>query len=199
MSVKKLPCHSERSEESQNIKILRHTAQDDTLCVSSAGEKMSEAEIYAAYRDKVLAYLAGRTNSREDAEDLCADVFAEVLRCLPRYDPEKASLSTWIYQITRFTFIDYIRKNRPDEPLDEELPGAEDISEEYVKKETLGQLAAALTKLSRDEREIIVLRYYKGRSLTEISRLTGIGYGMVKVKHQKALGALREMLGVDPE
>ncbi len=158
---------------------------------------MTGAEIYAAYRDKVLAYLTGRTNSREDAEDLCADVFAEVLRCLPNYDPEKASLSTWIYQITRFTFIDYLRKRRPNEPLDEELAAAGDISEDYVKKETLERLASALLTLKREERDIVVLRYYKGLSLTQISRRTGISYGMVKVRHQKALSALRVQLGAE--
>ena len=156
---------------------------------------MSEAEIYAAYREKVLAYLTGRTDSREDAEDLCAEVFAEVLRCLPRYDPEKASLSTWIYQITRFTFIDYLRKKRPTEPLDAELPGANDPSENYLHKETLGRLALALQTLTQDERDIIVLHYYKGLPLTEVSRLTGISYGMVKVKRNKALNALRVKLG----
>ena len=156
---------------------------------------MSEAEIYAAYREKVLAYLTGRTDSREDAEDLCAEVFAEVLRCLPRYDPEKASLSTWIYQITRFTFIDYLRKKRPTEPLDAELPGANDPSENYLNKETLGRLALALQTLTQDERDIIVLHYYKGLPLTEVSRLTGISYGMVKVKRNKALNALRVKLG----
>ena len=158
---------------------------------------MTAAEIYAAYRDKVLAYLSARTNSREDAEDLCAEVFAKVLRSLPKYDPEKASLSTWIYQITRFTFIDYLRKRRPNEPLNEELAAAGDISEDYVKKETLERLASALTALTREERDIIVLRYYKGLSLTEISGLTGISYGMVKVKHKNALRALRDRLGTD--
>ena len=158
---------------------------------------MTEAEIYAAYRGKVLAYLTGRTYSREDAEDLCEEVFAKVLRCLPQFDPEKASLSTWIYQITRFTYIDHLRKSRPDEPLDEDIEGAEDPQETCIKKETLGRLASALMTLTQDERDIVVLRYYEGRTLTEISRLTGISYGMVKVKHNNALRALRDRLGID--
>lgn len=158
---------------------------------------MSEAEIYAAYREKVLAYLTGRTECREDAEDLCADVFAEVLRCLPKYNSEKASLSTWIYQITRFTYIDYLRKKRRNEPLGEEIAAEDDLSENLINKETLERLAFALQSLKREEREIIVLRYYKGQSLAEISRLIGVSYGMVKVKHAKALAALRNQLDPD--
>jgi len=155
---------------------------------------LSAAEIYAAYREKVLAYLTKRTENPEDAKDLCSDVFAEILRCLPKYDPEKASLSTWIYQITRFTYIDYLRKRRQNRPLNEQLADENDLTENYIKKETLERLAAALLTLKQEERDIIVLRYYNGRSLTEISRLTGISYGMVKVKHNKALRMLREKL-----
>ncbi|MBR3640911.1 MAG: RNA polymerase sigma factor, partial [Oscillibacter sp.] len=53
---------------------------------------------------------------------------------------------------------------------------------------------AALKTLEREERDIVVLRYYEGRSLTDISRLTGVSYGMVKVKHKRALRALRTLL-----
>ncbi len=159
--------------------------------------ELNQAELYAAYRDKVLAYLTGRTACREDAEDLCAEVFAEVLRCLPQYDAEKASLSTWIYQITRFTLIDYLRTRHPNEPLSEDIASADHIAEDFLRRETLERLAAALQTLGQEERDIIVLRYYKGQTLTEISRLTGISYGMVKVKHARALNALRVQMEQD--
>ena len=47
------------------------------------------------------AGLTGRTERPEDAEDLCREVFAQISRSLPRFDPEKASLSTRVCQITR--------------------------------------------------------------------------------------------------
>ena len=152
------------------------------------------AELYASYRGKVLAYLTGRTERPEDAEDLCQEVFAQVARSLPRYDPEKASVSTWIYQITRFTLIDYLRTRHSQEALLEELPANEDLEASILRKETLANLAAALTVLDPVLRDIVVLRYYKGCSLTEIARLTGRGYGMVKVLHKKALEQLRKEL-----
>ena len=154
-------------------------------------------KLYADYREKVLAYLTGRAESREDAEDLCQEVFAEALRCLPRYDPEKASLSTWLFQITRFTLIDYLRTAHPSDPLPEDLQAAEDAAEDFIREETLERLASALMTLTQEERDIIVLRYYRGQTLTDISRLTGISYGMVKVKHKRALNTLRALLGRD--
>lgn len=156
--------------------------------------ELSAAELYTAYRGKVLAYLTGRTACREDAEDLCGEVFAEVLRCLPQYDAAKASLSTWIYQITRFTLIDYLRTRHPCEPLPEDVAAADDLEEKLLRGDMLERLASALNTLEREERSIIVLRYYRGRTLKEIARLTGISYGMVKVKHSRALSALRAQL-----
>ena len=149
--------------------------------------KPTEDALYREYRDKVLAYLKSRLESVEDANDLCHDVFLKVFRSLPRYDEAKASISTWIYQITRFTLIDYIRTKHPVNTLTEEISAADDLEEAFLKKETLTSLAAALAALEQDERDIIIMRYYNGYSLTDISGIIGISYGMVKVKHRKAL------------
>ena len=155
---------------------------------------MTYEEIYAAYRDRVLAYLTERVGSPEDAEDICEDVFEKVGRSLPRYDGKKASLSTWIYQITRFTWIDYLRTKHPAEPLSEELSFEADLDGSLITTETLERLAAALAALDQELRTIIILRYYRKKTLTEISRATGISYGMVRVKHNRALSILRSQM-----
>ena len=149
--------------------------------------KPTEDALYREYRDKVLAYLKSRLESVEDANDLCHDVFLKVFRSLPRYDETKSSISTWIFRITRFTLIDYIRTKHPGSQLAENIPSGDDLEESFIQGETLQCLAAALAELEQAERDIIIMRYYNGYSLTEISRLTGISYGMVKVKHKKAL------------
>ena len=155
---------------------------------------MTYEEIYTAYREKVLAYLAERTGSPEQAEDICEDVFEQIGRSLPRYDAKKASLSTWIYRITRFTLIDYLRTRHPTEPLDKELGYEADYDEALIKEETLEKLASALEALDREMRNLIILRYYRKKTLTEISRITGVSYGMVRVIHKRALAILRAEL-----
>ena len=160
---------------------------------------MAEAEltregIYAAFREKVLAYLLEKTDRSEDAEDLCEDVFEQIARSLPRFDPEKASLSTWIYRITRYTLTDYYRTRHPAGSLTEELPAPDDPEAQLLRQQMLERLAELLTTLETQQRDILVLRYYKGYSLTKIAALTGISYGMVKVKHRQALKTLKTQL-----
>lgn len=150
------------------------------------------ALIYSQYHTKVMGYIYARLRSRADAEDLCQDVFEKVHLKLDSFDPEKASVSTWIYSITRNSVIDFYRRSRPAVELDENLAHDAMVDDELLNDETLEELAQALAKLPAQLREIIVLRYYDGIPLTEIAKKTGLSYGAVKLRHAKALGLLRQ-------
>ena len=150
-----------------------------------------QAELYAAWRDKVFSYIIGKVESREDAEDLCSQVFEKVYRALAGYDETKASLSTWIYTITRNTLTDYYRTLHVTEPISENIRAPDDVEEQYIKEETLTHLASLLKVMKQPERDVIILRYYKGYSLAYISKVTGWGYGAVKAAHRRALNMLR--------
>ena len=51
--------------------------------------------------------------------------------------------------------------------------------------------------LEEELRDIVVLRYYDGKPLTEIADLMGLSYGAVKIRHQKALNEIRHALNGD--
>lgn len=147
--------------------------------------------LYAQYSRKVTGYIYARVRNRADAEDLCADVFEKVQRKLGDFDDSKASVSTWIFTITRNTVIDHYRRTRPSAELDENLSDDTEPDEGLLNNETLSELAGALRALPEEMRDIIVLRYYDGKPLTEIADLMGLSYGAVKLRHQSALARLR--------
>ena len=149
-------------------------------------------QIYDLYSGKVMGYIAARVQRRADAEDLCADVFEKAYRKREAYDPGKASLSTWIFTITRNTVIDYFRRTKPAEELDENLAADGEVDDGLLCRETLSELAAALKKLPQEMQDIIVLAYYDGKPLTEIAMLMHLSYGAVKIRHQKALSLMRQ-------
>ncbi len=152
--------------------------------------------LYAQYSGKVMGYIHARVRNRADAEDLCADVFEKIQRKLEGFDPSKASVSTWIFTITRNTVIDHYRRSRPSEELDENLSDDTELDEDLLNSESLGELAGALRSLPEEMRDIIVLRYYDGKPLTEIADLMGLSYGAVKLRHQSALNRLRLALSM---
>ena len=80
----------------------------------------------------------------------------------------------------------------------DELP--EDLAEDslpedgIMRQSLLDSLAAALEKLPSELTDIVVLRYYDRIPLTEIADKLGMSYGMVKIRHNKALSLLRAAL-----
>ena len=150
-----------------------------------------QEELYTQYRGKVLGYIRARVNNREDAEDLCQDVFVKVFRAADRYDAEKSAPGTWIYAVTRNAVTDYFRKNRPAEELPEDLTDDALPEDAVMQTALLDELAAALEQLPDELTDIIVARYYDRLPLTEIAERMGLSYGAVKLRHQKALLLLR--------
>ena len=147
--------------------------------------------IYNEYHDRVMGYIYARLRSKADAEDLCQDVFVKVHNKLESFDSEKASLSTWIFSITRNSVIDFYRKSHPITEMDENLPEDGSIDDSLLNDETLEELAAALEKLPDELRRIVVLRYYDGIPLTEIGKKMNLSYGAIKLRHAKALQMLK--------
>lgn len=154
-------------------------------------------QVYTDYYGKVMGYISARIRTRADAEDLCSEVFIKIQRKLEDYDDTKASVSTWVFTITRNTLIDHFRRTRPTEELDENLSDDSEVDESLLSQETLSELASSLKKLPRQLMDIIVLRYYDGKPLTEIAEIMGLSYGAIKLRHQNALMLLREQMHVD--
>ncbi|MBQ6513983.1 MAG: sigma-70 family RNA polymerase sigma factor [Clostridia bacterium] len=152
--------------------------------------------IYTEYSGKVMGYIRARIRSSAEAEDLHSEVFEKVLKKIGEFDPSKASLNTWIFTITRNTVIDHFRRAKPSEELDENLSDNVELDEDLLNSETLSELAAALRKLPQQMMDIIVLRYYDGKPLTEIAEMMNLSYGAVKLRHQNAVLMLRQALTV---
>ena len=150
--------------------------------------------IYTEYSGKVMGYIRARIRSSAEAEDLHSEVFEKILKKIGEFDPSKASLNTWIFTITRNTVIDHFRRAKPSEELDENLSDNVELDEDLLNSETLSELAAALRKLPQQRMDIIVLRYYDGKPLTEIAEMMNLSYGAVKLRHQNAVLMLRQAL-----
>ena len=150
--------------------------------------------LYTEYRGKVTSYIRSRINNGSDVEDLCEDVFVKAFSRADEYDSSKASVGTWLYTITKSTVIDYCRRARPTEEIPEDIPDDVSPEDDVIEAEMLKELAGALEALPAELTDIIVLHYYDRRPLSEIALALGISYGAVKIRHNKALSALRSAL-----
>lgn len=155
---------------------------------------IKKEQIYQYYYNKVYRYLLSKTNYSPDAEDIAADVFIKVYEKYDSYDENKASLSTWIYTITRNTLIDYYRTHKDYSEISETIASDCFTEDDICNEEMLDQLADALESLDERERSIVIQRYYYDKSLKDIAAEMNISYSYVKVLQKRALDAMKDFL-----
>lgn len=155
---------------------------------------MTDAEktaIYTDFHEKVLNYVNSKVCNMTQAEDITSDIFLKIYEKLDTFDESKSSLSTWIFTITRNTLTDYYRTRKVFSEVPEDFRDDTCIDDEICNDEMLDTLADALESLDERERDLIILRYYKGLTLTEIAQRMDISYSYVKILHNKALSGMR--------
>ncbi len=157
-------------------------------------EVLTYEQVYNEYHKKVMGYIRSKISNSYDAEDLLSTVFIKVFEKFETFDQSKASISTWVYTVARNTLIDYFRVRKVHEEISEEDIVEEDAYQGILDNETLEELAASLEKLPERERDLIILHYYKGLQLKEISIMMKMSYSNCKIVHNKALMRLRQYM-----
>ncbi len=160
----------------------------------SAGDPSSLDDLYTRLGPMVLAYLR-RLVSWDDAEDVLQRVFYEVWKNRDRYDPSR-SLEAWTLGIARKRAIDHLRRTRRDAtPIDEmrDVVGEDgrDLAERYVRAV---QVRRALELLPVEQREVLALAYFTGRTQTEIASRLNVPLGTVKARMFRGLRRLADLL-----
>ena len=96
----------------------------ERLRSDATGEALRE--LYRTYSGELFGFAYNALGERGVAEELVQEVFTRAWRHAERYDPERASVRTWLYQIARHAIIDARRRAavRPGLPLHEPGPGS---------------------------------------------------------------------------
>lgn len=163
------------------------------------GDPDALAEIHRTFGAAVLGYLRGALRDTATAEDVHQEVFLEVWRRGPSFDPARGSLGTWIMLIARSRAIDHLRKRIP-EPIDPAGPRATTMQQEAdpsASPDTLierWRMAVLVAQLPDDEARILRMRFHEGLSQSEIAERTGIPLGTVKTYMVRGLRRLRDLM-----
>lgn len=153
-------------------------------------------ELYRRYSGELYGFACNALGDRELAEEVVQDVFARAWRHAVDYDPGRASVRTWLYAITRNRIVDARRRAsvRPGLARHEPPETPAELDRELEHAVLRWQMAAALTRLSPEHREVIRLAHYGGLTLREIAERKGIPLGTVKSRTSYALRTLRLIL-----
>lgn len=156
------------------------------------GKRADYAQLVRRYERVVHAVAVSILRDHHAAEDVCQDAFLVAYRRLATLR-EHASFGSWVVQIARNQALNRVRLRHVEQRIEES-------SEPVVRDGQImldagnERLMAAVMELPDRERAAVLLRYFAGHSLEEISAITGQRAGTVGVQLHRARAHLRHML-----
>jgi RNA polymerase sigma-70 factor, ECF subfamily len=161
----------------------------------TASEAIDFEALYRTSRDDVYAYVAGMVRDRASAEEVTAAAFERALTRRSSYRPGRGSPRAWLFGIARNAAYDELRRRGRTEPVanpeERSAPQGDATAEVAVRR---AALADALARLSREERELVALRFEAGLSGAETGAVLGISESNVGTRLSRAMAKLREAM-----
>ncbi len=176
------------------------------------GDMDAFTQLVEFYQDRAVNFAYRMLKDQSDAEDAAQEAFLKVFDKIHTFKQE-SKFSTWFFTILSNICRDALRKkvkipttvsinqtNREDEDFELQL---EDTSfepyENFAKKDAMSTLEQALTQISDEHREAIVLRDIEGFDYEKISEILGVSLGTVKSRLSRARISLRKILEENKE
>jgi RNA polymerase sigma-70 factor, ECF subfamily len=152
------------------------------------------------------------TGNATEAEDLSQDVFLRIYRTLPSYRPADGAFPTWLTSVTRNLLVDHYRRTRRDrltDSIDDAMPVLEERHSSTRSPDRLAQaselsaqLQRALSRLSPELREAVILRDLQSLEYNEIQVVLQVPEGTVKSRINRGrieLAKVLEQMGLRPQ
>lgn len=153
--------------------------------------------IVERYKERAYYTALGFLGNPEDALDISQDAFVRAYKSLKTFNLSRPFFP-WFYKILRNLCFDFLKKRRriPEVPLEDvekrgDGYGVEEIYKRKVLKEKVWE---AISQLSPEEREIILLRFFQDCSYKEISEILDCPIGTVMSRLYYAKNSLRKRL-----
>lgn len=158
-------------------------------------------QVFEAFAGMALAVAVRIVKNRAEAEEVVQDSFIQMWNSATRYEPQRASIATWIMSIVKSRAIDRIRSNDTRARLAESItlestPLSEDnnVGEQLDGRRAAHHVQGLLSTLPTEQREVLELAYFQGLSHQEISSRTSLPLGTVKTRVRRATLKLAELV-----
>lgn len=168
----------------EDVELMRRVAGSDEAAV---------AQLYDRFAALIRRMARQSLSSRSDLEDVVQAVFVLLWRNAARYDPERASLVTWVMLITRRRIIDTLRQIhrvnlRSARPAESAVSFPDEAPE---RREAFALVVARMQVLNELQRTVLTRAYFRGQSLRRIGEDLNTPLGTIKTALRRGVDALR--------
>lgn len=167
----------------------------------AAGDRDAFSRFYDLLAPTAFGLIRRVLRDPEAAAEVLQEVFWQVWREAPRYDPKRGSPEAWLVMRAKTRAIDRLRSIRRRDrtfvaPVDESVAQSNDGPAENpaVVAEDRGLVQTALAQLPEPQRRVIELAFFEGLTQSEIATRLGEPLGTVKTRARLGLERLRGAL-----
>jgi RNA polymerase sigma factor (sigma-70 family) len=181
-------CLMGEMQEQSDVQLLRAYAEH--------GDEAAFREIVARHTDLIYSSALRQAVAPDLARDVAQSVFTDLARKAPalvRSMDEKASVLGWLFRSTRFAALNQLRENHRRRARErqamEQIEAASEPAPEWDRIRPI--LDEAMAELSDEERDALLLRFFKNRDYRAIGELLGVSDDAAQKRVSRALDRLR--------
>lgn len=155
--------------------------------VGNLKDEKAFSEIFDFFAPRIMGYLINSGSKKEIAEEITQEVLSTVWLKAIQFNFKKGNVSTWIFTITRNKKIDKMRRN--ENPSYNSLDLVEVLYQEEnnEKKDLEDEIEKIQQNLTENERKLIKMNFFEGKTHKIISQDLEIPLGTVKSRIRKIL------------
>ena len=187
---------------------MKELKPDDASLIALIAQAQTDAlnRLYDRYNRLVFSVALAMVGDYAVAEEVALDVFVQVWQRASTYRPEQAKVRTWLIAITRHHAIDILRmqKSRVEENVVnwdkvslKNGPPAHGLEENVQISLQRKHVQEALAELPADQREALVLAYFRGYTQSQIAEALNQPLGTIKTRIRLAMQKLKKILEED--
>ena len=159
-----------------------------------ADDPLALEMIWTEYAADLLGYLASMHGSRSEAEDTLQEVFVTIAKKRASVAAARL-LKPYLFRLARNTALNRAKRNRRiQDHMDAVIDWLVPIDPNPQDEEQSRKLAAALAALPGKQRAVLVLKFYRDKTLSEIGQLLGISENTAASRFRYGMEKLRVMV-----
>ncbi len=170
-------------------------SDEELYARSKLGEAYALSQLYDRYGSRVAAIARRFVSDRQGVEEIVQDVFMRIWTT-SAYNPDRGLFSHWICVVARRIAIDHARKRGSRVEMvgyerDQGADAAVGLELAFDGRLLRTDLIRAMSDLRLEERIVLNLAYFEGKTLSEIAQDLNVPLGTVKTRLHTGLKHMR--------
>jgi RNA polymerase sigma-70 factor (ECF subfamily) len=176
----------------------------ELLRLMMAGDEEAFTELFRRRRRSVYQFAFQMSGCRAVADDITQEVFIILMTEAYKYDPERGSLTAFLYGVARNHVLRRLSQDRAYVPIDQETEESEAANQRFVdstdplaelaRVEVIEAVRQAILALPAHYREVVVLCELHEMSYADAAGILGCAVGTVRSRLHRARNLLVQKL-----